>query len=64
MDLVNGQADIKKQLKDIKEKMSDDDVTTKTFYEPLDGYPLKTVEEFYDLEHESKKLERQKLVPL
>lgn len=60
--MLKGQTDIQKELKEIKEKALDDDVVIRTFYQSLDGYPLNTVEEFKEIEHESKKLERQKLV--
>ncbi|XP_036141100.1 uncharacterized protein LOC118648135 isoform X2 [Monomorium pharaonis] len=59
--LIKGQTDIQQQLKEIKEKPSDEYIVSRSLYQLLDGYPLNTLEQFNEIEHESKKLERQKL---
>jgi len=54
---------MEKKLKEIKKKALDNDIVTRTFYQSLiKEYSLNTEDEFDEIEHESKKLERHKLV--
>lgn len=62
--MIEGQANMVLQLQEILDKISykesDKLNVTKTFYETLHGYPLKTLDEFREMESDSKKKQAQK----
>ncbi|XP_039301802.1 uncharacterized protein LOC120356943 isoform X1 [Solenopsis invicta] len=60
--LLKGQETINVQMKETFKKLSENTTEiSKTFYEPLDGFPLKSLEDFYNLESETKINERNQL---
>ena len=52
-------------LQEVLRKCDVGDVnSTKSLYEPLEGFPLQTLEEFVEMESDDKKIERKKLVSI
>lgn len=64
--LIEGQEKMMKKMEEILEKcLSIDDVNVNnTLYEPLQGFPLKTVKEFKEMESDANRSERKKLVSI
>ncbi|XP_067209573.1 uncharacterized protein [Linepithema humile] len=61
--LIEGQEKMMKKMEEILEKCSsiDDVNVNNTLYKPLQGFPLKTVEEFKEMESDANRSERKKL---
>lgn len=55
---------IKETRAEILQKGLDELNVTKILYEPLEGFPLKTVEDFEEMESDNKCDERKKLVSI
>ncbi|XP_067204485.1 uncharacterized protein [Linepithema humile] len=61
--IIAGHEQLMRQIKEMQAEVQirGEVNVTKTFYEPLEGFPLKTVEEFEEMESDIKRNERKKL---